>query len=88
MSDSPARVDIAGDGWRVAGALTMDTAATLVEESRDIPLPPSGVVAVKRAMNRDLVDAIDRRRSTDAHDAMDSAEAKRAVADLVTKLQN
>jgi phospholipid transport system transporter-binding protein len=47
VSDWPARVDIAGDGWRVAGALTMDTAATLLAESRDIALPPSGVVDLR-----------------------------------------
>ena len=47
MSDSPARVDIAGDGWRVSGALTMDTAASLVAASRDIPLPASGVVDLR-----------------------------------------
>jgi enoyl-CoA hydratase len=72
------RVVPAGEALAIAVALAHELAA----------LPPSGVVAVKRAMNRDLVDAIDRRRSTDAHDAMDSAETQRAVADLVTKLQN
>lgn len=44
MSDSPARVDSAGDRWSVSGALTMDTAASLLEVSREMPLPPSGVV--------------------------------------------
>ena len=72
------RVVPAGEALAVAVALAHELAA----------LPPSGVLAVKRAMNRELVDAMHRRRSADAHDAMDSAETQRAVADLVSKLQN
>lgn len=36
----------AGDRWMLGGALSVDTAATVMESSRAAALPPSGVVSL------------------------------------------
>jgi phospholipid transport system transporter-binding protein len=43
----------AGDRWMLAGALNVDTAANVLEASRDAELPASGIVSLAR------VDAVD-----------------------------
>jgi phospholipid transport system transporter-binding protein len=36
----------AGDRWMLAGALTVDTAASVLEASREAPLPRTGIVSL------------------------------------------
>ena len=43
----------AGDRWMLAGALTVDTAASVLEASREAALPPTGIVSLAGVDNVD-----------------------------------
>jgi phospholipid transport system transporter-binding protein len=47
VNESPARVESVGDRWNVSGGLTMDTAASVLELSREMALPASGVIELQ-----------------------------------------
>lgn len=71
------RVAPAGEARAVAVALARELAE----------IPAAGVVAVKEAMNRDLLAALDCRDSSESHRAMETAESRDAVAEHVATIQ-
>ena len=44
MSETAHSIEAAGDRWIISGALTMDSAAAVLARSREMSLPPSGIV--------------------------------------------
>ena len=72
------RVAPAGEARAVAVALARELAE----------VPASGIVAVKKAMNRDLIASLDHRDSSDSHRAMEAAESRDAVAEHIAKIQH
>ena len=53
MNETAHAIDAAGDRWSLTGPLTMDSAASVLSSSRDMPLPSSGVIDLGR------LDAVD-----------------------------
>lgn len=48
MNDVAARFEVDGERWAPAGSLTMDSVATVLAASADVPLPLSGVIDLAR----------------------------------------
>jgi phospholipid transport system transporter-binding protein len=44
MTDAAPTLKVVGDRWKVSGAMTMDSAAQLLDASKPIAMPPAGVV--------------------------------------------